>query len=49
MMDGMHGIGVAMMITGAATALVVLTLIVLAALWLARDLRPARQSGGQQR
>lgn len=49
MMDGMYGIGAAMMITGAATALAALTLIVLAALWLARDLRPASQSGGQQR
>jgi hypothetical protein len=38
MMDGMHGIGVAMMITGSAAALAVLTLIVLAAVWLARDL-----------
>ncbi len=38
MMDGMYGIGVAMMIIGSVTALAVLTLIVLATVWLARDL-----------
>jgi hypothetical protein len=48
-MDGMYEIGVAMMITGVATALAVLALIVLAALWVARDLHTGRQSGSQQR
>ncbi|HEX9543492.1 MAG TPA: hypothetical protein VGA04_35715 [Streptosporangiaceae bacterium] len=38
MMAGMYGIGVAMMITGSAAALAVLTLTVLAAVWLARGL-----------
>ncbi len=43
MMDGMHGIGVAMMIIGSAAALAVLTLIVLAAVWLARDLSTGKR------
>jgi uncharacterized membrane protein len=47
MMDGMYGIGVAMMITGSAAALAVLTLIVLAAVWLVRDLGTGRRSGQQ--
>jgi len=38
MMDGMYGISAAMMITGSVAALAVLTLIVLTAVWLARDL-----------
>lgn len=42
MMDGMYGTGVAMMITGSVTALAVLTLILLAAVWLARDLSGKR-------
>ena len=36
MMAGTYGIGAAMMIIGSAAALAVLTLIVLAAVWLAR-------------
>jgi hypothetical protein len=48
MIDGMYGIGVAMMITGSAAALAVLTLIVLAAVWLVRDLGTGRRSSGQQ-
>ncbi len=48
MMNGMHGIGVAMMIFGAAAALAVITLAVLAAGWLARDLGSGERSGGRQ-
>ena len=49
MMDGMHGIGLAMMITGSAAAAAVLTLAVLAAVWLARGLGTSGRRGGQQR
>ena len=49
MMDGMHGIGLAMMITGSAAAVAVLTLAVLAAVWLARELAIGGLRGGQQR
>ena len=48
MMNGMHGIGVAMMIFGAAAALAVITLAVFAAGWLARDLGSGERSGGRQ-
>ncbi|HEX9526676.1 MAG TPA: hypothetical protein VF951_04200 [Streptosporangiaceae bacterium] len=48
MMNGMYGIGVAMMIYGAAAALAVITLAVLAAGWLARDLGSGERSGGRQ-
>jgi hypothetical protein len=48
MMIGMYGIGVAMMILGATAALALITLIVLAAVWLARDLGLGERSGGQQ-
>jgi hypothetical protein len=48
-MNGMYGIGAAMMIIGSAVALAAFTLIVLAAVWLARDLGTGRRSGGQQR
>jgi hypothetical protein len=50
MMIGMYGIGLAMMILGATAALALITLIVLAAVWLARDLGPGfgERSGGQQ-
>ena len=49
MMDGMYGISLAMMITGSAAAVAVLTLVVLAAVWLARDLGTGGRRGGQQR
>ena len=38
MMYGMHGIALAMMVLGAIAALAVITLTVLAAVWLARDI-----------
>ncbi len=45
MMDGTYGIGVAMMIIGSATELAVLILIVLSAVWLARDLGIGTRTG----
>ncbi len=49
MMDGMYGIGLAMMITGWAAAVAVLTLAVFAAVWLARELGAGQRREGQQR
>jgi len=49
MIDGMYGIGLAMMISGSAAAVAVLTLVVLAAVWLARDLGAGRRREAQQR
>jgi hypothetical protein len=48
MMNEMHGIGAAMMIFGSAAALAVITLALLAAAWLARDLGSGERSGGRQ-
>jgi len=48
MMYGMYGIAVTMMILGTIAALAVITLIVLAAVWLARDLGGGSRSEGQQ-
>ena len=43
MMYGMYGIAVAMMVLGTIAALAVITLIVLAAVWLARDLSTGKR------
>ncbi len=48
MMYGMHGIAVAMMVLGTIAALAVITLTVLAAVWLARDTGGSSRSEGQQ-
>jgi len=48
MMYGMHGIAVAMMVLGAIAALAVITLTVLAAVWLARDTGGSSRSEGRQ-
>ncbi len=47
MMDGMYPAGLVMMAFGSAAALAVLTLVILAIAWLARDLTAGR--GGQGR
>jgi hypothetical protein len=47
MMYGMYGIAVAMMVLGTIAALAVITLTVLAAVWLARDLGGGSRSEGQ--
>jgi len=47
MMYGMYGIAVAMMVLGTIAALAVITLIVLAAVWLTRGLGGDRRSEGQ--
>ncbi len=49
MMNGTYGIGVVMMIFGSAAALAVLTLVILAAAWLARDLGTAERRSRRAR
>ncbi len=46
MMSGMYPAALAMMISGSAAALAVLALVVIAAVWLARQLRSERRHQG---
>ncbi len=45
MMNGMYGIGPAMMIFSAVASVAVLTLVVLGIVWLARDLGTGKRRG----